>query len=111
MKIGDNVKFVNDKDLYSDPEWISEKVNTPIINNIYSIRGFSAWGGLLLNEIKNAIYAVNGQTGELGFAEERFEVVIIKECKTIDDVLDKISDFGMSSLTTVELKILRSKAW
>lgn len=125
LKKGDVVKFVNNKDLFS--EWIWSDFRVPIIGKLYVVRAESSWGGVLLDGVENEIYrdSENGYVGEPGFSMDRFELVQASsdkrhlllgelreslshpECKSINDVLDKINKLGMESLSKSELEILK----
>lgn len=75
VKIGDKVRYVNDKDLYKDVDGVIK----PVIGNIYTVRDINKKGGFLLEEIKNIDYEWYSTSGKLeyieepGFANWRFE--------------------------------------
>jgi hypothetical protein len=75
VKIGDKVRYVNDRDLYIDVEGVIK----PVIGNIYTVRDINKKGGFLLEEIKNIDYEWYSPSGEVeyieepGFANWRFE--------------------------------------
>lgn len=55
VKIGDKVRFVDDRNLYSDVDGITK----PIVGKIYTISGFTDFNGFFLKEIKNDIMEWN----------------------------------------------------
>jgi hypothetical protein len=75
IKIGSEVRFIDDRNLYSDVKNIIK----PVLGNVYVVRGFSKNGGFLLEGIENQIHTfadMNGtifDTCEPGFAVNRFE--------------------------------------
>jgi hypothetical protein len=75
VKIGDKVRYVNDKDLYKDVDGVIK----PVIGSIYTVRDINKKGGFLLEEIKNIDYEWYSASGKLeyieepGFANWRFE--------------------------------------
>jgi hypothetical protein len=75
VKIGDKVRYVNNKDLYIDVEGVIK----PVIGNIYTVRDINKKGGFLLEEIKNIDFEWYSPSGEVeyieepGFANWRFE--------------------------------------
>ena len=75
IKIGSQVRFVNDKDLYTKVEG----VNKPVVGKVYTVRDINDKEGFLLEEVKNIDfdwYNLNGgfsKTAEPGFAHWRFE--------------------------------------
>ena len=75
IKIGSQVRFVNDKDLYTKVEG----VNKPVVGKVYTVRDINDKDGFLLEEVKNIDfdwYNLNGgfsKTAEPGFAHWRFE--------------------------------------
>jgi len=75
IKIGSEVRFIDDRNLYSDVKNIIK----PVLGNVYVVRGFSKNGGFLLEGIENQIHTfadMNGtifDTCEPGFGVSRFE--------------------------------------
>lgn len=75
VKIGDKVRYVNDKDLYKDVEGVIK----PVLRNVYTVRDINEIGGFLLQEIRNTTFEWYSTSGELdyiaepGFANWRFE--------------------------------------
>lgn len=75
VKIGDKVRYVNDKDLYIDVEGVIK----PVIGGIYTVRDINKKGGFLLEEIKNIDFEWYSPSGKVeyieepGFANWRFE--------------------------------------
>ena len=75
VKIGDKVRYMNDRDLYIDVEGVIK----PVIGNIYTVRDINKKGGFLLEEIKNIDFEWYSPSGEVeyieepGFANWRFE--------------------------------------
>lgn len=74
IKIGSQVRFIDEKNLYSDVE----NVVKPVVGQVYTVRGFTDIGGFYLEEIKNIIFewTSNGEVvseSEPGFAAWRFE--------------------------------------
>lgn len=75
IKIGSEVRFIDDRDLYTDVTTIKK----PVVGNVYVVREFSKKGGFLLEGLKNDIHTfadMNGvifETCEPGFAINRFE--------------------------------------
>lgn len=75
IKIGSQVRFVNDKDLYTKVDG----VNKPVVGKIYTVRDINDKDGFLLREVKNIDFHwfnLNGsfsKTTEPGFGHWRFE--------------------------------------
>lgn len=75
IKIGSQVRFVNDKDLYTGVEGVIK----PVIGQVYTVRGFSELNGFYLEEVKNIDFEWTSPTGDVdgvsepGFATWRFE--------------------------------------
>lgn len=78
IKIGSQVRFVNDKDLYVDVK----DVNKPALGQVYTVRGFTELNGFLLEEVKNINFEWTNDSGDVdsvaepGFAIWRFEPAI-----------------------------------
>lgn len=75
VKIGDKVRYMNDRDLYIGVDGVIK----PVIGVIYTVRDINKKGGFLLEEIKNIDFEWYSLSGELeyieepGFANWRFE--------------------------------------
>ena len=75
IKIGSQVRFIDDRNLYSDVPTIIK----PVVGNVYVVKGFSKNGGFLLETIDNPVYRFVTPEGNLieicepGFAVNRFE--------------------------------------
>ena len=75
IKIGSQVRFVNDRDLYPGLDGVIK----PVLGQVYTVRGFSSLNGFLLEEVKNDNYEWINDSGEVdsvdepGFASWRFE--------------------------------------
>ena len=102
IKIGTKVKFING-DFKSDI--VNEGIKLPKVNESYTVRGFDIGGNLLLEEIKNPLYKFPEGISEFGFSQERFIIldeISEKSLQTVDEILDKISESGINSLTKEE---------
>lgn len=99
IKIGSEVRFIDDRNLYTD----INKIKKPVVGNVYVVRAFSKNGGFLLEGLENQIYTfanTNGdifETCEPGFAINRFEpsrplkkkkIVRIKIMPIVEERLD-----------------------
>ncbi len=75
IKIGSQIRFIDDRDLYTDVTSIKK----PVVGNVYTVRNFSKNGGFLLEEVKNDVHTFADSNGvifdtcEPGFAVNRFE--------------------------------------
>jgi len=75
IKIGSQVRFVNDKELYTGIEGVIK----PELGKVYTVRNINDLGGFLLEEVKNIDFEWFSSSGELdlvaepGFASWRFE--------------------------------------
>lgn len=94
VKIGDQVRFVNDANMYSG----ESDIKMPELGKVYTVRGFSDKGGFLLEEVENLSFIWFTNTGEEfesepGFAIWRFEPAnpLIAEVKAIAKAKKKIN--------------------
>lgn len=75
ITIGSEVRFINDKDMYSD----IQSINKPIIGNVYFVKEFSKNGGFILEGIDNKVHKFSNLDGDVidvcepGFGINRFE--------------------------------------
>jgi hypothetical protein len=75
IKIGSQVRFMDDRHLYTDVK----DVIKPVVGQVYTVRGFSKLNGFFLEEVKNVEHNWVNDQGELddvaepGFAAWRFE--------------------------------------
>ncbi len=75
IKIGSQVRFVNDKDLYNGVKDIVK----PVLGQVYTVRGFTDLNGFYLEEVKNINFEWTTESGDVdsvsepGFAVWRFE--------------------------------------
>lgn len=75
IKIGSQVRFMDDRHLYTDVKDIIK----PVVGQVYTVRDFTKLNGFLLEEVKNVEHNWVNDQGELddvaepGFAAWRFE--------------------------------------
>lgn len=75
IKIGSQVRFVNDTNLYVGVEGVIK----PVLGQVYTVRGFSEPNGFYLEEVKNIDFEWTSPNGDVdsvsepGFAVWRFE--------------------------------------
>jgi hypothetical protein len=75
IKVGSQVRFIDDRHLYDDCEGIVK----PVVGQVYTVRGFTKLNGFLLEEVKNVDHRWTNDEGEIddvaepGFAAWRFE--------------------------------------
>ena len=75
IKIGSQVRFMDDRHLYTDVK----DVIKPVVGQVYTVRDFTKLNGFLLEEVKNVEHNWVNDQGELddvaepGFAAWRFE--------------------------------------
>ena len=89
LKIGDKVKFVNDKDIYT-----YEEIVNPILGKVYTVRGFTTKGGIYLQEIENKELvwpSENNIVAEPGFATWRFVKDLSQEVKAQNKSKKKVT--------------------
>ena len=97
---------IDNSDKSSDRIFIFNDLS--VIENIKNF--FLEKGYLLEFEIKTKDYLISKEIDPILFNDENYDILstFFKETLTVDDVLDKINEFGIQSLNKIDKQILES---